>query len=99
MPIGLLYICVALEEAGNDVRVLDMLVSKCDKETLRHAVNEFTPELVGTTSVTMNWPKASRILRWAKDIDPDIKTVAGGPMSLLHGRRSAGEIPGLTIWF
>ena len=79
MPMGILYIGAALENAGHDVRVLDLLVSRCDKKAVQKALEDFVPEMVGITSVTMNWPEASRILSWVKDTDAGIKTVAGGP--------------------
>jgi anaerobic magnesium-protoporphyrin IX monomethyl ester cyclase len=79
LPIGLSYICAVLEAAGHEVRVLDLLVSLCDRDRVVTAVEDFGPALVGTTSVTMNWPEASAILAWVKDADPRIATVAGGP--------------------
>ena len=79
MPAGLLSICAVLEEAGHEVRVVDLLVGRRDRATVERALEEFRPTMVGVTSVTMNWPEASRILRWVKATDPHIATVAGGP--------------------
>jgi len=79
IPMGLLYVAGALEEDGHDVRVLDLLVSRSDREAVQKALKDFDPAMVGVTSVTMNWPDASEILRWLKEADPGIPTVAGGP--------------------
>ncbi len=79
MPMGILYIGAALEEAGHHVSVLDLLVNRSDREAVIEAVEDFGPEMVGATSVTMNWPVASQTLRWVKEAFPEIKTVAGGP--------------------
>ena len=79
IPMGLLYIGGALERAGHDVRVLDLLVMRPDRDIVRGAVENFDPAIVGITSVTMNWPDASEILKWVKEINPKIATVAGGP--------------------
>jgi radical SAM superfamily enzyme YgiQ (UPF0313 family) len=76
---GLLYIGGALERAGHEVRVLDLLVMRPDRDTVRRTVEDFDPAIVGITSVTMNWPDASEILKWAKETKPEIATVAGGP--------------------
>lgn len=76
---GLLYIAGTLERAGHEVRVLDLLVTRSEKKVVAKAISDFNPAMVGITSVTMNWPEASEILKWVKEIDPSIKTVAGGP--------------------
>jgi len=79
IPMGLLYIGTVLEKEGYDVKVLDLLVSRYDQETVLKSIEKFNPQVVGITSVTMNWPDASRTLRWVKEADPTIVTVAGGP--------------------
>ena len=79
IPMGLLYVAAVLEEAGQEVRVLDLLVSPPLDERVREVVENFDPALVGTTSVTMNYPVASGLLRFVKEINPSIKTVIGGP--------------------
>lgn len=79
IPMGLLYIGAVLEEAGHQVKVLDLLVSKPTPERIRGAIEEFDPSIVGTTSVTMNYPEASAILKFVKEMNPEIITVVGGP--------------------
>lgn len=39
----------------------------------------FAPDVIGTTAVTMNYKKAARILQTAKQINPEIITLFGGP--------------------
>jgi len=94
VPMGLLYVGGALEEAGHDVKVLDLLVSRFDRDAVLEALEDFDPALVGTTSVTMNWPEASRILRWVKETAPWIATVAGGP----HATFTWEDIGSLEPW-
>ncbi len=79
IPMGLLYIGGAAMEAGHEVEVLDLLVARPDKQAVYAALERFEPEVVGTTSVTMNWHEASGVLRWAREADPSVITVAGGP--------------------
>ncbi|MDY6934088.1 MAG: radical SAM protein [Spirochaetota bacterium] len=79
IPMSLLYIGAALEDAGNEVRILDLLISPASQDVIQRTIENFDPAMVGITSVTMNWPEASRILHWVKQADERIYTVAGGP--------------------
>ena len=74
IPMGLQYIGGALLEAGVEVRVLDLLVRRSGADVLLEAIREFEPDVVGTSSVTMNWFEASQVLRWAKQANPEILT-------------------------
>jgi anaerobic magnesium-protoporphyrin IX monomethyl ester cyclase len=56
-------------------------------------VEDFRPDLVGTTAVTMSWPDASGILAWVKEVDPQIATVAGGPHSTFTWQEIGREEP------
>jgi anaerobic magnesium-protoporphyrin IX monomethyl ester cyclase len=46
---------------------------------LAHKIHEFSPQLVGINSVTMNFPIASRIIKDCKEVDANTITVIGGP--------------------
>nr|HDO81478.1 magnesium-protoporphyrin IX monomethyl ester cyclase [Candidatus Bathyarchaeota archaeon] len=64
-----------LEKNGFEVEVLDLLVSRYSDEKVVRKVEEYKPDVVGATSVTMNFPKASRILKLAKKAKEDVLTV------------------------
>ncbi|MDQ5985515.1 MAG: hypothetical protein CSYNP_01225 [Syntrophus sp. SKADARSKE-3] len=78
-PLGLTYVAAAFERAGAEVRIFDFIVSRYTPERLKRQIESFKPQVVGTTSVTLNFPGAAEILQTVKDIDPDIMTVMGGP--------------------
>lgn len=78
-PLGLTYVAAAFEQAGADVQILDYLVSAYKPEKLRKALDAFQPDIVGTTSVTLNFYGAADILREAKRHRPDVITIMGGP--------------------
>lgn len=46
-PIGLSYVATATQEAGHDVRFLDMMVSSHPEEELDTLMRQFNPEVVG----------------------------------------------------
>ena len=79
IPMGLAYVAAVLRKEGHEVRIADFLVSKYTKEKLERIINEYKPDIVGTTSVTLNYPGAAAILKDVKEINDNIMTVFGGP--------------------
>jgi len=77
-PLGISYLAAALERAGVEVRVLDLVVSACDRAKLERILDEFQPDIVGATSVTMTFDSAISVIRNVKQIDPTIFTAMGG---------------------
>ena len=58
-PLGLCYVAAACEAAGAQVIILDYIVSKYSPEKLRTSLDDFRPDVIGATSVTMNFPRRS----------------------------------------
>jgi anaerobic magnesium-protoporphyrin IX monomethyl ester cyclase len=54
-------------------------VTQYNPRKLRRELEEYRPQLVGATCVTLNYPIARRMLKVCKDFDPHIFTVIGGP--------------------
>ncbi|HOJ52139.1 MAG TPA: radical SAM protein [Syntrophales bacterium] len=78
-PLGISYAAAAFEKAGAEVQIFDYIVSRYTPEKLAKQIDDFRPHVVGTSSVTMNFPVAARILQTVKEYDPRIITVMGGP--------------------
>lgn len=78
-PLSLSYLAGALERDGIEVQILDFLVTRYHPRKLRQKLEEYRPQLVGVTCVTMNYPLAARMLKVCKTFDPGIFTVIGGP--------------------
>ncbi len=78
-PLGICYVAAACEKAGAEVRIFDYIVSKFSPAKLEEEMNQFMPDAVGTTAVTMNANKAIEILKTAKSINPSVVTMFGGP--------------------
>jgi anaerobic magnesium-protoporphyrin IX monomethyl ester cyclase len=97
MPLGLSYIAAVLEKNGVEVKVLDLLVSKCSEEKLRRCMAEFRPEVVGVTAVTMNYPTSSNILKICKGFDENVITVIGGPHVTFCAEQTLREAPWIDI--
>ncbi len=78
-PLSLSYLAAVLAQEGIQVRILDFLVTRYRPEKLRRELEEYRPQMVGATCVTLNYLIARRMLKVCKDADPGIFTVIGGP--------------------
>ena len=78
-PLGISYVASAFEQSGAEVRVIDYIISRYTPEKLKRELAEFQPQVLGSTSVTMNFTAAADIVRTAKQIDPSLITLMGGP--------------------
>ncbi len=97
MPLGLSYIAAVLERHGVEVRVLDFLVSRYSEEKLHRCMEEFRPEVVGMTTVTMNYPTSSAMLRVCKEFDENAITVIGGPHVTFRAEQTLKEAPWIDV--
>jgi radical SAM superfamily enzyme YgiQ (UPF0313 family) len=79
IPMGLSYIAAVLQKEGHEVQVLDFLLQRYSPRKVRAKISEFDPNMVGITSVTLNFFTASNILKVCKRANPDITTMMGGP--------------------
>ncbi|MDI6741101.1 MAG: radical SAM protein [Smithella sp.] len=78
-PLGVTYVAAAFEAAGAEVEIFDYIVSSYTKENLKKQLDAFRPDVVGATSVTMNFYEAQQIIRDVKNYNPEIITMMGGP--------------------
>jgi radical SAM superfamily enzyme YgiQ (UPF0313 family) len=78
-PLGVTYVAAACERAGCEVRILDYIVRRYTGEKLAAELDGFAPDVVGATSVTMNFKGAATIIQDAKRHNPAVITMMGGP--------------------
>jgi radical SAM superfamily enzyme YgiQ (UPF0313 family) len=78
-PLGLCYVAAAFERAGAEVIILDYIVRKYTPEKLFSELSAFNPDVIGITSVTMNFIQATSIIQTAKKGFPEAITIMGGP--------------------
>jgi len=96
-PLGLTYVAAAFEMAGAEVQIFDYIVSRYTPEKLRQRLDEFQPHLIGTNSVTLNFPGAAEILQTAKRCRPEIMTVMGGPHVSFDAAATLTAYPGIDM--
>jgi anaerobic magnesium-protoporphyrin IX monomethyl ester cyclase len=78
-PLSLSYLAGVLAQEGIEVKILDFLVTHYRSRKLRKELEEYRPQIVGATCVTLNYPIARRMLKVCKAFDPRILTIIGGP--------------------
>jgi anaerobic magnesium-protoporphyrin IX monomethyl ester cyclase len=96
-PLGLAYLGAALEHAGIEVRLLDLVVFPYSKKILEAVLQEFSPDFVGATAVTMTFDAAAEVIRDVKEIDPAIRTIMGGPHVSFCARETMRALPALDF--
>lgn len=77
-PLGLCYVAAAFEKAKAEVIILDYIVRQYTAKKLRNELNSFQPDLIGITSVTLNFNQAIEIIKTAREVFPSAVTVMGG---------------------
>ncbi|MCP4751535.1 MAG: radical SAM protein [Proteobacteria bacterium] len=78
-PLGIAFLAAALEEAGIEVKILDLVITPYDKNRLEALLESFKPQIVGSSAVTMTFDDAIKVITDVKSINPGILTVMGGP--------------------
>ena len=93
LPLGLMYIAAVLEKAGYKTEILDAFMSdgKFQKngetvnvgmpfEQIKQEINSRKPEIVGIAGpFTCQIENSVKISNLAKEVNPNILTVVGGP--------------------
>ncbi len=96
-PLGLGYLAATLENADIEVRILDLAVYPYSKTALLTVLEEFQPQFVGATSVTMSFDSAIEVIRDTKHINPEIVTVMGGPHVSFCAQETLSSFPELDF--
>jgi len=96
-PLGVSYVAAAFEAAGCYVKIIDYIVSRYTPEKLKKELDTFEPDIVGATSVTMNFPVAADIMRTAKRHRPSILAIMGGPHVSFDATRTLETYPEIDL--
>jgi radical SAM superfamily enzyme YgiQ (UPF0313 family) len=96
-PLGISFLAAVLEKAGVEVKILDLTVYPYSKQTFSEFLNDFNPEIVGITAVTMTFNGAIRTIQAVKEINPTILTVMGGPHVTFCAVETLVKYPALDL--
>ena len=96
-PLGLAFLAGALEAAGIEVEILDLVVFPYSRQKLKQVLDRFDPHFVGFTAVTMNVENALSLVRDVKAVSPDILTVMGGPHITFCAEPTMRAVPEIDL--
>jgi len=78
-PLGILYIASYLRENNHEPSVVDLEALKWNLDKLLESTSTFNPDLIGITSMTINFMNAQKVAAFLKSNFPDIPIIIGGP--------------------
>ena len=96
-PLGVSYVAAAFEAAGAEVKIIDYIVSRYSPEKFAEELDLFKPDVVGGTSVTMNFPHAAEIIKTAKELRPSAVTMMGGPHVTFDAENTLKRYPEIDL--
>jgi len=79
LPVGLGYVAESLYDNKIEYDVFDMGLSGNTKKGLFEKINEFKPDLLGITMMTMHYKAHYQLIDELKDRFPSLKVAVGGP--------------------
>ncbi len=97
MPLGLLYLAARLEQAGCEVHLEDLQLTRSPLTRLEIALHAHPPAVAGITSFSLNLSMASKILQKVKRFSPDTVTVWGGPHVSFDDREILHQHPWVDV--
>ncbi|MFH2138119.1 MAG: radical SAM protein [Candidatus Omnitrophota bacterium] len=78
-PINLLYLSAYLQNNGFKVFIWDFEVEPCTEVIIRQKIKDQDISLAGITFMTPTVHNASNVAQLIKKVNPEIKTICGGP--------------------
>jgi anaerobic magnesium-protoporphyrin IX monomethyl ester cyclase len=94
---ALMSMGAVLKKAGMEVEILDLLSSRYSLPKIDAALARFQPDLMGITSVTMNFPVAIKTLQYCKTLRPQATAVIGGPHVTFMAAETLRSCPEVDI--
>jgi anaerobic magnesium-protoporphyrin IX monomethyl ester cyclase len=77
-PLGVGFLGTLLKQAGHEVRIFDQNVEGPSDVDLFDQIEEFSPDVVGFSVITPNYPVARRQIQLLKKTHPEVRVIAGG---------------------
>ena len=79
-PMGILHLANYLREKSYTVFVHDLISIQTTKDEFFKTIKEQKPDVVGFTTYPDNWKNTRYLINELKKIQPEVITVAGGPL-------------------
>jgi len=96
-PLGILSLAAVLEKEGVEVDVVPADILGLSWKDVRERIDSFRPDVVGGTTTTENRFDSFRLSSVAKQVNPEIVTVLGGPHISMSGAETLNHIRDVDI--
>ena len=78
-PLGLLYLALSLNTLNNKILIYDFNLARQFENNIIGIIKRFKPDILGLSLKTVNFHDGLKISCIAKEINPNIITIVGGP--------------------
>ena len=78
-PLGIGYISSMLKKNGFKVQILSLWLNNMNEKSIKHIISKLNPTILGVSTMTDNFLNGVYIASLAKEVNPNIVTVFGGP--------------------
>ena len=97
LPLGLGYLAAVLEKNNYKVDIIDCQALKIGYDEAKEEIKTRQPDIVGITSTTLTYKSALKIVQIAKEVNPNILTIMGGPHVTFWDTQALEECPQLDV--
>jgi anaerobic magnesium-protoporphyrin IX monomethyl ester cyclase len=78
VPLYLVYLAGAAQEAGFKAEIYDAMTKKVGYEEIEKQIVDSNPDFVAVSTITCTVPDAIKVIELAKRVNPEINTILGG---------------------
>lgn len=78
VPLYLVYLAGAAREVGFDASIYDAMTKFASYENIELAIKKYRPNVIGISAITSTIQETLKVLKIAKKVNPQIKTILGG---------------------
>ncbi len=96
-PLGILYLAGYLEKFSDfEIQILDCQVEEMNYVKLAQTIEKRKPDVIGVTAMTFTLIDVLKVVKVAKQINPQIKIVLGGPHPHIYPEETI-NLPGVDF--
>ena len=93
-PLGLAWIAAVLRQSGFSVEIIDLSV---ERRNIKDSIERLNPKILCISDTSTTRFRSFSIVKTAKEINPDILTVYGGPHATFTAEDTLSHIPWIDV--
>ena len=97
IPLGLAYLASFIERDNHKIRIVDSATLRYKIQDVKEEIERFNPEIIGVTATTSSIYDAYEVAKIAKEVNPGVKVVMGGPHVSFTVEETLKECPFVDI--